>query len=147
MHAPAYHSLLTRAERAGIYHMPFAADLALEEAAESLDYPLHRVDLARVATKEAFLAAVGEALGFPDWYGHNWDALADCLTDLSWMEADGYVIVLERADAFARAAPTDFATALSIFQDAADTWREDGVPFWTLVGTTSGELDWLQDLA
>ena len=63
------------------------------------------------------------------------------------MEADGYVIVLERADAFARAAPTDFATALSIFQDAADTWREDGVPFWTLVGTTSGELDWLQDLA
>lgn len=147
MHAPAYHTLLPRAERAGIYHMPFAADLALEEAAESLDYPLQRVDLARVATKEAFLAAVGEALGFPDWYGHNWDALADCLTDLSWMEADGYVIVLERADAFARAAPTDFATALSIFQDAADTWREDGVPFWTLVGTTSGELDWLQDLA
>ncbi len=47
----------------------------------------------------------------------------------------------------ASAAPTDFATALSIFQDAADTWREDGVPFWTLVGTTSGELDWLQDLA
>lgn len=147
MQAHAYHDLLPRAERAGIYHMPFAADLALEEAAESLDYPLHRVDLARVATKEAFLAAVGEALGFPDWYGHNWDALADCLTDLSWMEADGYVIVLERADAFAQAAPTDFATALSIFQDAADTWREDGVPFWTLVGTTSGELDWLQDLA
>lgn len=147
MQAPAYHDLLPRAERAGIYHMPFAADLALEEAAESLDYPLHRVNLARVATKEAFLAAVGEALGFPDWYGHNWDALADCLTDLSWMEADGYVIVLERADAFAQAAPTDFATALSIFQDAADTWREDGVPFWTLVGTTSGELDWLQDLA
>ena len=49
MQAPAYHDLLPRAERAGIYHMPFAADLALEEAAESLDYPLHRVDLARVA--------------------------------------------------------------------------------------------------
>jgi hypothetical protein len=42
--------------------------------------------------------------------------------------------------------PTDFATALSIFQDAADTWREDGVPFWTLVGTASDGLDWLQDL-
>ena len=96
MHAPAYHSLLTRAERAGIYHMPFAADLALEEAAESLEYPMHRVDLARVTTKEAFLEAVGKALGFPDWYGHNWDALADCLTDLSWMAADGYVIVLDK---------------------------------------------------
>ncbi|WP_374244396.1 barstar family protein [Zoogloea sp.] len=127
--------------------MPYAADLALEEAAESLEYPVHRVDLARVTTKEAFLAAVGEALAFPDWYGHNWDALADCLTDLSWMAADGYVIVLDHADTFAAASPTDFATALSIFQDAADTWREDNIPFWTLVGTASGDMDWMQDLA
>ena len=147
MPAPDFHSLLSRSERAGIHRMPYAADLALEEAAESLEYPVHRIDLARVTTKEAFLAAVGEALAFPDWYGHNWDALADCLTDLSWMAADGYVIVLERADTFAQAAPTDFATALSVFQDAADTWREDNIPFWTLVGTASGDMDWMQDLA
>ena len=146
MHAPAYHTLLPRAERAGIYHMPFAADLALEEAAESLDYPMHRVDLSKVTDKAGFLAAIGSALNFPDWYGHNWDALADCLTDLSWMAADGYVIVLDHADTFAAACPTDFATALSIFQDAADTWREDGIPFWTLVGTATGNMDWLQDL-
>jgi RNAse (barnase) inhibitor barstar len=147
MPAPDFHSLLSRSERAGIHRMPYAADLALEEAAESLEYPVHRVDLARVTTKEAFLAAVGEALAFPDWYGHNWDALADCLTDLSWMAADGYVIVLDHADTFAAASPTDFATALSIFQDAADTWREDNIPFWTLVGTASGDMDWMQDLA
>src|SRR5574343_2100442 len=138
MPAPDFHSLLSRSERAGIHRMPYAADLALEEAAESLEYPVHRIDLSRVTSKEAFLAAVGEALAFPDWYGHNWDALADCLTDLSWMAADGYVIVLDHADTFAAASPTDFATALSIFQDAADTWREDGIPFWTLVGTTTG---------
>ena len=147
MPAPDFHSLLSRSERAGIHRMPYAADLALEEAAESLDYPIHRVDLARVTTKAAFLEAVGQALRFPDWYGHNWDALADCLTDLSWMAADGYVIVLDHADTFAAASPTDFATALSIFQDAADTWREDGVPFWTLVGTASDGLAWLQELA
>lgn len=147
MPAPDFHSLLSRSERAGIHRMSYAADLALEEAAESLEYPVHRVDLARVTTKEAFLAAVGEALAFPDWYGHNWDALADCLTDLSWMAADGYVIVLDHADTFAAASPTDFATALSIFQDAADTWREDNIPFWTLVGTASGDMDWMQDLA
>ncbi|MCK6375628.1 MAG: barstar family protein [Zoogloea sp.] len=146
MSAPHFHSLLTRAERAGIFRMPYAADLAIEEAAESLEYPIHRIDLSRVTTKEAFLTAVGEALAFPDWYGHNWDALADCLTDLSWMAADGYVIVLDHADTFAAACPTDFATALSIFQDAADSWREDSIPFWTLVGTATGKLDWLQDL-
>jgi len=146
MSAPHFHSLLTRAERAGIFRMPYAADLAIEEAAESLEYPIHRIDLSRVTTKEDFLTAVGEALAFPDWYGHNWDALADCLTDLSWMAADGYVIVLDHADTFAAACPTDFATALSIFQDVADSWREDSIPFWTLVGTATGKLDWLQDL-
>ena len=30
-------------------------------------------------TKAEFLAAVGEALDFPDYYGQNFDALADCL--------------------------------------------------------------------
>jgi RNAse (barnase) inhibitor barstar len=124
--------------------MPFAADLALEEAAESLEYPMHRVDLARVTDQGGLSRRRRQGLDFPDWYGHNWDALADCLTDLSWMAADGYVIVLDHADAFASAAPTDFATALSIFQDAADTWREDGIPFWTLVGTASDGIAWLQ---
>ena len=147
MSALPFHTLLSRAERAGIFHMPFSAVLALEEATESLEYPMYRVDLTKVTDKEGFLEAISKAMDFPDWFGHNWDALADCLTDLSWMAADGYVIVLERADAFASAAPTDFATALSIFQDAADTWREDGVPFWTLVGTASDGLDWLQELA
>ena len=95
-------SLLSRPERAGIYHMPYVADLALEEAAESLDYPMHRINLSKVTDKDGFLDAIGKALAFPDWYGHNWDALADCLTDLSWMAADGYVIVLDHADAFPR---------------------------------------------
>ena len=139
-------SLLSRAERAGIYHMPYAADLALEEAAESLDYPMHRINLSKITDKDGFLDAIGKALDFPDWYGHNWDALADCLTDLSWMAADGYVIVLDHADAFARANPTDFATALSIFQDAADTWREDGIPFWALIGTATDGIAWLREL-
>lgn len=58
------------------------------------------------------------------------------------MGADGYVIILDHADGFAQASPTDFATALSVLQDAADTWREDGVPLWTLVGTASDGLDW-----
>lgn len=146
MNAPDFHSLLSRPERAGLFRMPYAVDLALEEGAESLDYPVHRINLAQVTDKESFLAAVGRALDFPDWYGHNWDALADCLTDLSWMAADGYVVILDHADTFANASPADFAMALSVFQEAADTWREDGIPFWTLVGTQSSNLDWMQEL-
>ena len=35
-----------------------------------------------IATKQQLHNALAEALHFPDWYGHNLDALYDCLTDL-----------------------------------------------------------------
>jgi len=50
-------------------------------------------------------------LNFPSCYGHNLDALHDCLEDLSVPEKGGTVIVLNRFDAFhesRRAAPLPF---------------------------------------
>ncbi|MDO5567531.1 MAG: barstar family protein [Planctomycetia bacterium] len=37
------------------------------------------------ASKEDFLTFAGQKLGFPDWYGRNWDAFEECLSDLSWI--------------------------------------------------------------
>lgn len=54
--------------------------------------------------KTEALAAIAEALEFPDWYGHNLDALYDCLTDLSWLPEGEHVLVWERGgDAGVRA--------------------------------------------
>jgi RNAse (barnase) inhibitor barstar len=96
-----------------------------------------------VRDKEGFLSAVAQALTFPAWFGHNWDALEDCLTDLSWQQAPGYLVILAHADAFRAADEPAFRMALRIFDAAADHWREDGIPFWTLVdlsGDTSAVL-------
>jgi len=46
-----------------------------------------RIDLAGCTDKATLLARFAAALHFPDWFGHNWDALSDCLTDLSWLAA------------------------------------------------------------
>lgn len=40
------------------------------------------LDLDGVSSREEALAALGDAGGFPDHYGHNWDAAYDCLSDL-----------------------------------------------------------------
>ncbi len=40
------------------------------------------IDCRNCPSSPALHRALAEALSFPDWYGHNLDALYDCLTDL-----------------------------------------------------------------
>src|SRR5438093_1603242 len=40
--------------------------------------------------------SIARALDFPDWFGGNWDALEDCLGDLSWRRGDGHVLIFAR---------------------------------------------------
>jgi RNAse (barnase) inhibitor barstar len=80
------------------------------------------LDGALLQDKTALLAALGEALSFPDWYGANWDALADCLMDMSWSEGP---VRLHLANA--NALPTELREPLEeVFQEAADYWQERG---------------------
>lgn len=34
-----------------------------------------------IADREALFDALAEALSFPEYFGRNWDAVADCLSD------------------------------------------------------------------
>lgn len=72
--------------------------------------------------KAALLFALGEALAFPEYYGQNWDALEECLTDMSWCEG-AIVLAIIHADALPAEA---LATLSDIFTDAAAFWREHG---------------------
>jgi hypothetical protein len=102
------------------------ADLAARAAAAGL--ALHRVDLSGAHGKRALLAALGKALRFPAWYGQNWDGLADCLRDLSWLEPGPLLVSLEQAGPLAAQAPGDLATALEVLGEAAAGWRDRGRP-------------------
>ncbi len=88
-----------------------------------------RVDLAGCTDKATLLTRFASALQFPDWFGHNWDALSDCLTDLSWRPARHYRIELSQPQALRTAAPEALATALEILAEAAAFWAEEEVIF------------------
>jgi len=72
-------------------------------------------------------------LAFPPYFGENWDALADCLTDLSWAPAEGYAILLSRLTGLAQ---QDCFTALDVLDEAAIFWADNGVPFFVLMEGT-----------
>jgi RNAse (barnase) inhibitor barstar len=94
---------------------------------------LFRIDGRSTHDKKRFLAAAARAMDFPRWFGANWDAFADCVSDLEWAPADAYLVLLGDMQGFAARAPRDFHTALEVLEAAAQFWNEKGVPFHVLV--------------
>ena len=114
--------------QAGLYRLA-ASDLpALREAAEMLGQAFYLVDLSRARNVPGFIKAMQRDLGFPEPFGRNLDALHDCLTDLSWHPAPGYIITLENSETL-RANPTSFAMFNEILASAAEVWRSRNIPF------------------
>jgi hypothetical protein len=93
--------------------------------------PLHvvRIGLAGATDKDQLIARVAEALKFPAWFGGNWDALEDCLCDLSWVTAGGYVLLFEGAGSVPM---VERGTLVDILASAAAYWAERKRPFFAV---------------
>lgn len=76
------------------------------------------LDARECGDKESLLEAIGSVLGFPEYYGANWDALEECLSDLSW-HAGPLHLALRHAEALEE---DDRDTLLDIFHEAAKHW-------------------------
>ena len=73
-------------------------------------------------------------LAFPAWFAHNWDTLADCLCDLSWLHANGHVVIWERYGVLAQADAKAWRQAYEVFQVAIMNRRDGGLaPLYLLL--------------
>jgi hypothetical protein len=77
--------------------------------------------------KVQLLKNLAIALGFPDWFGHNWDALEDCLTDLSWREAPAHVLLIENPKP-----GDDLGVLTDVLRSSAEFWAGRGKPFFAI---------------
>ncbi|WP_327313783.1 barstar family protein [Streptomyces sp. NBC_01235] len=79
------------------------------------------LDLDGVADKAALMDRCADALGLPDWFGRNWDALADSLTDLSAPPGgERLQIVVRNWRPYAKARPAEWEIAEDVFSQAVD---------------------------
>jgi RNAse (barnase) inhibitor barstar len=85
-----------------------------------------------VTSKADFLVAAARDLRFPDYFGHNWDAFADCLGDFA-APAPGTVLIVDHYDDFARTAPHDWRVALTILKRAAIEREQTTAPLYVFL--------------
>lgn len=103
------------------------------------------VDGVELHTKADFLAAMAREFQFPDYFGMNWDALEECLTDLEWLPASGYVLLYDNCDQFGERDEDAWRTSLTILYAAADYWEAAGRRFFVLLRYTRfGDIDELE---
>lgn len=112
-------SLIAGPAPAGVYRLPAGSSAdAARRVAEAAGWHAAAADSADVVDRREVFAALKEAFGFPDWFGHNLDALADSLRDV---EAEpGTLLVWSGSAAFAAAAPDQFRAILAILRDRAN---------------------------
>jgi Barstar (barnase inhibitor) len=125
-------------ESAGITSLAPEARESLLQAARSTDFNVCEIDLTAIEGENDLFAEFARALSLPDWFGHNWDALADCLMDLSWLEFSGYVLHIQGMDNLADTQPALHATLHEILLDSCLYWQDEGRAFWVFIELPAG---------
>jgi RNAse (barnase) inhibitor barstar len=134
-------TLLADAAQAGAYFVDSHNREALLEAGATLRFAVLAVDLRGCRDADAAMPEIADALRFPEWFGENLDALADCLSDLSWFPAEGYVLLLEHTAEWRAQEPETLEAVLEILNQTAERWAEDRVPFWAFLPVSTRELE------
>ena len=118
---------LEDAAKSGVYRTSRIDPLADSLRGNGLDF--ERIALHGIRDKSALMDALSRSLRLPAWFGANWDALEDCLSDLSWRAAAGHVFVFEGLDSL----PQDDAGVLfGVLESAAQFWRGQDKPFFAV---------------
>jgi RNAse (barnase) inhibitor barstar len=131
---------------------PWIVQLTTELSAESVAVNLSEelgitvrvLDAARMRTKSGLFDEFASRLDFPDYFGRNWDALDECLSDLGWLRGVAYAILIERASRLLEDeasdqlliflktiehAAADWATPVS----RGESWDRMAIPFHVLL--------------
>jgi hypothetical protein len=79
------------------------------------------LDLDGVMDKAGLMDRCVRDLELPDWFGRNWDALADSLTDLPARPGvEGLLVVVRNWRPYAKARPEEWEIAQEVFSSAVD---------------------------
>jgi Barstar (barnase inhibitor) len=68
---------------------------------------------------------VAAAFQFPNYFGENWPAFAECLGDLDWLPGSAYALVIVDAAPVLEEDPLDLPAFVRILGNVAAGWAEE----------------------
>jgi hypothetical protein len=87
----------------------------------------------KMKTVDSLFDEFAAALQFPHYFGENWNALDECLTDLDWLSGDSYLLLVADAPlVLTQEDPGEFAAFVKVVIRAAKEWagRRIGTEPW-----------------
>lgn len=115
---------------------------AILTAVQASPLVLERVDCNGAIGRRAILRRFAAALDFPAWFGGNWDALADCLDDLTWRPASaGRVLLVDGLAGCRLAQPEVVDLLVELLDDVAQRYARRDEIFQALVVLPSQAFD------
>lgn len=125
---------LRKAAQAGVYRVMRADVPALLALAWDEDIASHEINVEGAAGKLELIERIHAALGFPDDWGQNWDALLDGLRDLSWLgDATPRLLVWYGVDTLHERDPELESMLCGVLEDASSDWADQDIALWSLL--------------
>lgn len=96
-----------------------------------IDYPSEIVVIGKPKSKPAFFRACERALNFPNYFGRNWDAFEEVISNPEdWFEEKCLALVLDPSEL----EDADQNILKDIFKEAQDAWKLAGLRLLLTIG-------------
>lgn len=126
----------------GIYKL--GAEINVEELANfcgKQGWNFFSIDGQKVNNKDKFFLAAAQEMNFPDYFGHNWDAFADIMTDLDIGNSKGSVLLYCHPENFAENDAANWSVMMDVLQSIVEFWQETDTPMYILLKSDSLQME------
>lgn len=83
------------------------------------------LDASRMTTRADLFSQFVGGFQFPQYFGGNWNAFADCMCDLSWLGRGGFVLVLRNASVLlVDGDPDEFPVFLKLMEETGESFSQ-----------------------
>jgi len=111
----------------------------------------------KMKTRAGLFDEFAAALQFPDYFGENWAALDECLSDLEWMPSEGYAVLMSNSlSVLSEEDPEDRAILPRLLARVCKFWATEHrvfpsrelkpMPFHVVFHATEPEVDFVDGL-